>query len=641
MSSFKFFLPFIVCFTHVSAVANQEPIDPRKSIEPPPVVAQAANPVMQQGDRILLNGKTYQVAWLQWQEGETLRTGISDTGAATIFGLELLNTSQSQIQPIQWFSARAELKTRLVNPYRYLDVTDFIRQTGAILTTEGNILKLDSTAVQIKNIAVTMQPWGAQIVVDLDRPAFWQLSQGNKDGVMTFEGIASSELLQRFAPPPPQEQPTPTEEESEDFGGNDRSPKKEAAPPPPLIVENAGLQTKLTINIPDGKRLRASSAANRLTIEVRSDAMVSKNILWSPGIRWKQEYVSLSNPKTKKNDLFPVVFLEIEPKTANISLLPITTNPDNLVGTAPLITTANSVRAIAAINGGFFNRNNKLPLGAIRRGGSWLSSPILNRGAIAWDDRGNFQVARLTLQESLTTSDGQTLPILFLNSGYVQPGIARYTSEWGTSYTPLANNETIIVVENNQVSQQFSGGIAGSASFPIPANGYLLTIRYPTSDSTEAESNLTNFDFAMANKLTVGTQISLKSSTYPGNFVNYPNIVAAGPVLLQNSKVIVDGEAEGFSKAFNQQAASRSAIAKTNKGTLIIAAAHNRAGGRGPTLKEFAQILQRLGVTDALNLDGGSSTSLYLGGQLIDRSPVTAAKVHNGIGIFLLRSPSK
>ena len=62
---------------------------------------------------------------------------------------------------------------------------------------------------------------------------------------------------------------------------------------------------------------------------------------------------------------------------------------------------------------------------------------------------------------------------------------------------------------------------------------------------------------------------------------------------------------------------------------------HTRVGGSGASLDEMAQIMQSLGATDALNLDGGSSTGLVLGGQLIDRSPVTAARVHNGIGVFV------
>jgi len=45
--------------------------------------------------------------------------------------------------------------------------------------------------------------------------------------------------------------------------------------------------------------------------------------------------------------------------------------------------------------------------------------------------------------------------------------------------------------------------------------------------------------------------------------------------------------------------------------------------------------MQQLGCVDALNLDGGSSTSLYLGGQLLNPSPRTAARVHNGLGVFL------
>ncbi|MGH2415890.1 MAG: phosphodiester glycosidase family protein, partial [Microcystaceae cyanobacterium] len=114
-----------------------------------------------------------------------------------------------------------------------------------------------------------------------------------------------------------------------------------------------------------------------------------------------------------------------------------------------------------------------------------------------------------------------------------------------------------------------------------------------------------------------------------------PHILGAGPLLIQNRQIVLNAEAEKFSQAFQQQAASRSAIAITERGNLMLVAVHDRVGGRGATLQEHAQILQHLGAVDALNLDGGSSTSLYLGGQLIDRYPVTAARVNNGIGILI------
>jgi exopolysaccharide biosynthesis protein len=101
----------------------------------------------------------------------------------------------------------------------------------------------------------------------------------------------------------------------------------------------------------------------------------------------------------------------------------------------------------------------------------------------------------------------------------------------------------------------------------------------------------------------------------------------------------LDGNAEKFSPAFQNQQASRSAIAVSREGKILLVAIHNRVGGRGATLGELARILLLMAAKDGLNLDGGSSTGIALGGYLLDRSAVTAAKVHNGIGIFLSPSP--
>lgn len=103
---------------------------------------------------------------------------------------------------------------------------------------------------------------------------------------------------------------------------------------------------------------------------------------------------------------------------------------------------------------------------------------------------------------------------------------------------------------------------------------------------------------------------------------------------MSNGQVVLNAKAEEFRPPFDTQSAPRSGIGQTADGTILLAAVHNRVGGPGPTLKEWALIMQRLGSVNALNLDGGSSTSLYLGGQLLDRHPVTAARVQNGIGVF-------
>jgi hypothetical protein len=353
---------------------------------------------------------------------------------------------------------------------------------------------------------------------------------------------------------------------------------------------------------------------NRLIVDIRPDALVERDINWTKGLRWRQHFVNLAK------DRFPIIWLEIAPHASGWRLSPIWSNSQTLVATAPLREIAQRDSAIGAINGGYFNRIKKLPLGAIRRQNQWISGPILNRGAIAWNDNQDFYFGRLTLTENLIIDNQQQIPILFLNSGYVQTGISRYTTDWGSTYSPLTAQETIVVVEKNRITNEVSESKVGINAIPIPKNGYLLVLR----------GNSRN----IASQLTINKMVNIDSSTTPGEFSRYQNIVGAGPLLLQNRQIVLDAKAEKFSDAFIAEKAVRSSICTTADGTVNMTTVHNRVGGLGPTLTENAQLMQIMGCVNALNLDGGSSTSLYLGGELINRFPSTAARVHNGIGIF-------
>lgn len=585
-----------------------------------PLVSQAPSQPMQQGKEVSLNGRKFSVAWSQWNQDNSVRTGISDTGAMQVLGLELLSTNNSTVQPVLWFSGDSNrpisLATRSMGSYRYLDITDLAQLAGAQVRVVGNTLNIEVPPPRIANVRQGNQPWGKRLVVDLDRPAFWQVSQAPNQGAVIIEGSADSSLLARFKPTDTAAN-SPQSVDQDDVG---TSSGAAAADKPLFSLVPAGKTTKLLINLPTAYGLQVSSVPNpnRLIVDIRADAMKEREIVWKEGIKWGQKFVKL-NQGFKQNS-FPVNWLEIDLRTAGLSLKPITTNGSSLEGTAPIATTAQFWQAAAAINGGFFNRNNRLPLGAIRQDNRWLSGPILNRGAIAWDDRGNVKIGRLSLQETVTTSNGNRLSVSYLNSGYVQAGIARYTKEWGANYRTLSDKETVVFVQGDRVVELRQAGAAGQDAFPIPADGYLLTLR--------------KNDPAIS-ALATGTQVTLTSNTAPAEFANYPQILGAGPLLLQNRQIVLNAAAEQFTKAFQDQTASRSAIATTDRGTLIMVTVHNRVGGKGATLTEMAQLLQQLGAVDALNLDGGSSTSLSLGGQLIDRSPVTAARVHNGIGVFI------
>ncbi|MEH2440317.1 MAG: phosphodiester glycosidase family protein [Nostoc sp.] len=644
----------VLCLTSTCATNAQESPKNSKQI----LISQSPAPpltgVASSGNQISLNGRTLPGTWLQ-RPGKSgqVTTHLSDGAFRQLIGVNFLNSSNSAKQPIQWFSSVTKplvLTAKLLGSYRYLDISNFAQTSGWEIRTNGNTLVIATPKTQVTNIVQSQQLSDAsvnplqqaRILVDLDRPTPWQVAQGaaiakpqilssdpdtptlkpttppNREWTITLDGIADPVLIERYTPQPPAAPPALLPNLLKQL--LPVAPTQPIPPAPdPLIqkVEVVKNQTIISLSVPFGLSPQVSTVANpnRLIIDIRPDPLEVRDITWAPGLRWRQNYVNLGTER------FPVVWLEVDPRKFGLTLKPMWASPNGLAGTAPLIQTAQRYLAVAGINGGYFNRNNKLPLGAIRRDNQWLSGPILNRGAIAWNDSGQFYFGRLTLEESLITANNQRLPILFLNSGYIQSGIARYTPAWGATYTPLTDNEIILVVQKDQITQQLPGGKVGGTAVPIPQDGYLLTLRANAASA--------------ASQLPIGSTVNISSSTTPTDFSRYPHIIGAGPLLIQNRQIVLDAKAEKFSNAFIAEKAIRSGICTTATGTLMIAAVHNRAGGYGPTLAEHAQLMQQMGCVDALNLDGGSSTSLYLGGQLLDRSPSTAARVHNGIGIFL------
>lgn len=552
---------------------------------------------LQQGNQITLNGRSVAAPWLQWQGPNGTRFGISDTALLSLVGLQLLNTDSPASQPVQWFTPATQifnLPTRLTATARYLDLSDFARQFGWQVAISGSNLQITTAPSRVVGIRQSSQPWGDRLVIELDQPAPWQTTQLAQELQLTLNAPIDSTLVQQFK-------------------------LARGRFLTSVAIEPGVNQTQLRLGT-SGTNVRvwSLSAPNRIVIDLRPDALVEHNILWAPGLRWRQQIVSVGTTR------IPTVWLEVNLRQPGLSLQPIVPNPSMMMGTAPLPQTARQAQVAAAINGGFFNRNRQLPLGAVRANSQWLSGPILNRGAIAWDNAGNTIWGRLTLQETITNQAGQRFSLTHLNSGYIQAGIARYTANWGATYTTLSDGEIIVFVQNNQVIHQQGIEKAGTVAVPIPVNGYILVLRSNRSAATA---------------FVPGTQLQLESLSNPPNFLQYPHILGAGPLLIKNQQIVLDAKAEAFSQAFAMEQAPRSAIAQRADGTLLFVTAYKRLDGSSLTLFDMAQLLQPLGAINALNLDGGSSTTLFLGGQVIDRDPRTAARVHNGLGIFLRGNP--
>jgi Phosphodiester glycosidase len=106
------------------------------------------------------------------------------------------------------------------------------------------------------------------------------------------------------------------------------------------------------------------------------------------------------------------------------------------------------------------------------------------------------------------------------------------------------------------------------------------------------------------------------------------DLLQAGPLLVRSGHVVyVDGQdCEGFSASAHQfdsditaERHPRAALGVTDRHLLAVACDGRARGDAGLTLGELALALTEFGAIDALNLDGGGSTSLVCSGRLRNR----------------------
>lgn len=608
-----------------------------------PWPAQAQQVSLQEGTQIRINGQPLPGAWALWRDptGRSL-IGLSDGAWMQALGGDLGNTENSLTQPLSWYSSSplaVKPQWNASGTFRYLSISDLAQQNGWQIQPQGAVLTIQTPAATVQTIQFdNPSAWERRLTLTLDRPAPWQMKSltnsrsGKKD--RTFSLNLGATVSSGIIPPLPTPPKAPAEPDKPPEG-SDTSEKLEPAkqaepkpaetilqPPPQAVRELKILPQAGSVTIEgaiDGRaqpQIQTLANPPRLVINFALPRSKNRSIQWAPGLRWQERIVPLGAQQ------FPVVWLTLNPRQPGLNILPIWSTPRSLLGKEVLTSMAPRNQSAAAINAGFFNRDRQTPLGAIRRNGEWLSSPILNRGVVAWNPQGKLKVGRLTLQESIQSSTGQPITVTSLNSGYPQKGIARYTPAWGPSYLPLQQSEQIVTVINDQVVS--TQPAKANTAIPIPVNGYLLALRALDTPLT----------------LAPGTQLQRSQvQLSPAEFSTYAHILGAGPLLIENSRIVVNAADEKFNPTFVKQSADRSAIAQTADGSILLAVTHNRIGGAGPTLEEWAALLQQMGAVNALNLDGGSSTMLYLGGQLLDRHFTSATPVHNGIGVFLRPTP--
>ncbi len=254
---------------------------------------------------------------------------------------------------------------------------------------------------------------------------------------------------------------------------------------------------------------------------------------------------------------------------------------------------AQNTNSIAAINGGFFKPQTGVPLGTLMIDKKIYTGPIYDRVALGIFENG-YDVGRVQLDAKIT-GNKQIIKIDNINQPRMLSSyILAYTRDWG-SYAPASPQYGVqLQVVGNKIVK------ASANPLSIPENGYVIV---------GPKSQLS--------KLYGAESVEVNISTNP-KWENVKHIISGGPYLVKNGEVFVDMTAQKLQSIGGRN--PRTAIGYTKDNDLILIAADGREGSSiGLTLMELANLMKTLGCTNAINLDGGGSTVMYVKGQIVNR----------------------
>ena len=251
--------------------------------------------------------------------------------------------------------------------------------------------------------------------------------------------------------------------------------------------------------------------------------------------------------------------------------------------------------AYGAINGGFFAKNGP-PLGMLVIDGEWIKPPLYSRAVLGITTDGNYTIANVDFDGKLEFDGLGFLPTDALNEGHTtDDGIVVFTERWGPLVTGAPGKTRLAVTADGLVAAVYPAGV----DVPIPEGGYVIS-----GNGRRAET--------LAN-ICQGTKVKLHLKTSP-LWPNLRHAIGGGPVLVVDGQVCVNGQAERFRSDVTASCRPRSAVGLAANGEVILLAVQNP----GMTLKELAATMVKLGARSAMNLDGGGSTAIVVGGQLLN-----------------------
>ena len=288
--------------------------------------------------------------------------------------------------------------------------------------------------------------------------------------------------------------------------------------------------------------------------------------------------------------------------------------------------------ASIAINAGFFqigDNEDGRPTGTLIIDGNLFGLRTTKHAVFALRN----QVPSVeTWQPSIELELGKTkiIPKKF-NKFATNSNIILYSDKWGpTTLTPYKSRKEITINEERRVTN-----IADHGNNPIPSKGYVLSLPQDAviySIKLGDHVTFNNDEYAIFDKKTsavMGIPFLIMNDAINDDLADTEKhartaigvdrdgkiiIVVAECVYTKSLSSLTLKETQGI---FQKNNISLNDLKITDVKKLLAKELSNDSTATGLTIKELADLMQELGCTSAIILDGGGSSSLYIDGKYI------------------------
>ncbi|MBM3458700.1 MAG: phosphodiester glycosidase family protein, partial [Armatimonadetes bacterium] len=285
---------------------------------------------------------------------------------------------------------------------------------------------------------------------------------------------------------------------------------------------------------------------------------------------------------------------------------------------------------VAAVNGDFFYYPSReqpgIPTGATVLGDEVVRTPF-RRSALILPPVGTPRIAILNLTGSVRQQD-RLLPLSGVNQPRKSGDLVLYTPWFGSTTRTDATGleielepEAPMLQHGADLQVRVAGPPRAAGNSPISASRWVLS-------GSGASQNFLR-------ELQAGAILTLRLDFDPPVTAG-EQVIAGGPRLMREGRVAVEAEGGSLNGAFVTSRHPRTAVGIAGRRLLLVTVDGRQPGfSAGMSLPELAEEMRRLGCTDALNLDGGGSTTFWVRGLIANQpSDGRERPVANGLVLF-------